>query len=62
MATTLFEAPETEHEKLPAVTARYRGRCPLCRDRIWRDDDLIVKLGGDWVHADCAEGRGYEVI
>lgn len=62
MATTLFEAPETEREKLPAVTARYRGRCLLCRDRIYRDHDLIVKLDGEWVHDICAEGQGYEII
>jgi len=37
-----------------AIRAKYEGLCPICRRPI-RKGYWIEKVGGEWVHADCAE-------
>lgn len=58
MYDTLFHAPQA----LPAIPARFNGRCGLCETHILAGEEMIVKVDGDWVHATCADAEGHEVM
>jgi hypothetical protein len=49
-------------QKLIPTIARFRGRCPLCLYRFRVGVEEIVKVDGDWAHAECAAEEGHEVM
>jgi hypothetical protein len=38
---------------LQPILARHKSRCTLCDHLI--EDEEIVEVDGEWVHADCAD-------
>lgn len=42
------------------IPATYESTCELCGNRIHEEDE-IVRVDDEWVHAQCAEDEGYEV-
>lgn len=38
----------------------YSKQCGICEHEV-RQGDRIVKVDGEWCHAECAEDEGYEV-
>lgn len=52
----------TEHRNrlLWHTYAQWDSDCPACGAEIW-EGDLIAKIGGDWLCADCATGDTHDV-
>lgn len=48
-------------ERLRHVLAAFRNKCPWCGDDI-DEGDAIACAEGDWIHRECAEDAGYEVV
>lgn len=48
--------------KLAAIVARFGGRCGICDAPIVPHEDAIVEVDGEWVHVECAEREGYQVV
>ena len=44
---------------LQPILARYQSRCGIC-DSLIVEDEEIVEVDGEWVHADCAEAEGVD--
>lgn len=43
-----------------AIRASFESRCGYCHGRIY-EDEPIVNVDDEWVHAQCAENEGEEV-
>lgn len=45
---------------LKAIPATYESTCSLCDGRIYEEDEIVC-LDDEWVHAICAEDEGEQV-
>jgi len=52
-----------ESDPLPHVIAAFDGFCPWCELDIDEGDAIVLMRWEDeWVHRECAEDEGYEVV